>query len=106
MAVAQALLNGLGYTGTHFRLVQAGTAEALDAALQSLAIDTRQQLPAAAARYAVTPEKRSTLDLAIDHLVAARAAETRRGGAARRCAGRRFTRWGPSRSTRTVARFA
>lgn len=69
MAVAQALLNGLGYTGTHFKLVQAGTAEALDAALQSLA-GTRQQLPAAAARYAVTPEKRSTLDLAIDHLVA------------------------------------
>ncbi len=69
MAVAQALLNGLGYTGTHFKLVQAGSAETLDAALQSLA-DTRQQVPAAAARYAVTPEKRSTLDLAIDHLVA------------------------------------
>lgn len=68
MAVAQALLNGLGYTGSHFKLLQASTPEALDAALQSLD-HTRQLVPATTARYAITPEKRSTLDLAIDHLV-------------------------------------
>ena len=68
MAVAQALLNGLGYIGSHFKLLEAGTPEALDAGLQSLG-QTRQKVPASTARYAVTPEKRSTLDLAIDHLV-------------------------------------
>ena len=68
MAVAQALLSGLGYSGSHFKLLQAGTAEALNSALQSLN-HTRQQVPATTARYAITPEKRSTLDLAIDHLV-------------------------------------
>lgn len=68
MAVGQALLSGLGYTGMHFKLLQASTPEVLDAALQNLA-STRQQVPSAVARYAVTAEKRSTLDLALDHLV-------------------------------------
>ncbi len=68
MGVAQAILNGLGYAGTHFRLLQAGTADGLDAALQSLR-QTRQQGPKVAARFALAGEKRSTLDLALDHLV-------------------------------------
>lgn len=67
MAVAQALLNGLGYSGTHFHLLRAPTLPQLDAALQALAT-ARPQVPAVA-RFAVTAEKRSTLDLVIDHLV-------------------------------------
>jgi len=68
MTIAQALLLGLGYTGTHFRLIEAGAPAALDAALVSLR-DTRQQRPATAARFAVGAEKRSTLELALDHLI-------------------------------------
>ncbi|HZY17552.1 MAG TPA: 4Fe-4S binding protein [Ramlibacter sp.] len=69
MAVAQAILRGLGYTGTHFELVRAASAPALDAALQSLG-QTRQQGPKEVARFAVAAEKRTTLELALDHLVA------------------------------------
>jgi ferredoxin len=68
MEVAQAILNGLGYTGVHFRLLRADSARELDSGLQALA-QTRQQSPAAAARFAVATEKRSTLELALDHLV-------------------------------------
>jgi ferredoxin len=68
MAVAQSILNGLGYTGTHLHLLWATTAAELDVSLQALAI-TRQLLPAATARFAVAQEKRSTLEMALDHLV-------------------------------------
>ncbi|KCV44641.1 4Fe-4S binding protein [Bordetella bronchiseptica] len=66
-AQAQAILNGLGYAGIHLSLVPADTPQALDAALRQLA---PAQGPAVAARHAVVQEKRSTLDLALDHLVA------------------------------------
>lgn len=69
MQVAQSLLRGLGYTGTHFALLRASDAAGLDTHLQALA-QTRQIVPAQSARFAVTQEKRSTLDLAIDHLIA------------------------------------
>ncbi|MGZ5847121.1 MAG: 4Fe-4S binding protein [Ramlibacter sp.] len=69
MAVAQAILHGLGYTGTHFELLQADTPAALDAGLQSLA-GTRQAVPREPARFAVAAEKRATLELALDHLAA------------------------------------
>ena len=69
-AIAQSLLNGLGYTGTHFRVIEAASAAALDGALAAL-IDTRQQIPAKAARFAVGSEKRSTLEVALDHLMEA-----------------------------------
>ena len=36
MAVAQSLLHGLGYQGTHFHLIQAATAMDLEASLQAL----------------------------------------------------------------------
>ena len=67
MAVAQAILNGLGYTGTHLQLLWANAPGELDAALQALD-RTRQKLPAVPARFAVAQEKRSTLELALDHL--------------------------------------
>jgi ferredoxin len=68
MAVAQAILKGLGYSGVHFQLLWADSAQQLDLGLQSLA-QTRQQTPQAVARFAVAAEKRSTLELALDHLI-------------------------------------
>ncbi|MBI2772018.1 MAG: 4Fe-4S binding protein [Burkholderiales bacterium] len=68
MAVAQAILNGLGYSGTHLQLLWADSPGELDAALGALG-RTRQKAPAVAARFAVAQEKRSTLELALDHLV-------------------------------------
>ena len=73
MRVAQALLNGLGYAGVHCHLLPAGAGDgadriaALDAALQGMA-RARPMLPASPARFAVVQEKRSTLDMALDHL--------------------------------------
>jgi len=67
-AIAQAILHGLGYTGTHFRLIEAASPSALDAALAGLR-ETRQRVPPKAARFAVGAEKRSTLELALDHLL-------------------------------------
>ena len=68
MEVAQSILRGLGYTGTHLQLLRATTPTDLDAGLQALA-GTRQKIPATPARFAVAPEKRGTLDLALDHLI-------------------------------------
>ena len=68
MELAQSLLSGLGYTGTHLRLLAAHDAASLDAQLQSLS-STRQKTPSAPARFAIALEKRSTLDLALDHLI-------------------------------------
>jgi ferredoxin len=66
MAVAQAILGGLGYEGSHLRIVSAVDARALDAALQAPPARTVAQ-PAA---FGVVADKRATLDLAIDHLSA------------------------------------
>jgi len=72
MAVAQGLLNGLGYEGVHFELLQASSAASLDADLQRLSGRAVKAPagPAAAARHAVQAEKRSNLELALDHLMA------------------------------------
>jgi ferredoxin len=75
MQVAQAILNGLGYAGTHFHLVRGRQSQApdaladLDASLQMLG-RARNAVPSMAARFAVAQEKRSTLDMALDHLMA------------------------------------
>ncbi|MEJ8848670.1 4Fe-4S dicluster domain-containing protein [Variovorax rhizosphaerae] len=68
MDIAQALMNGLGYQGKHFTLVEASTSASLDAALGGLR-DTRRTLPAQVARFAVAAEKRTTLELVLDHLM-------------------------------------
>lgn len=67
MEVAQRILNGLGYTGTHLRILQAKHPTDLDAALQTLG-QTRQVIPAVPARFAVAKEKRATLEMALGHL--------------------------------------
>jgi len=70
MRVAQAIMNGLGYAGVHFHLLRTQTADiaGLDGSLQALARN-RPNVPAVAARFAVAQEKRSTLDMALDHLM-------------------------------------
>ena len=68
MAVAQAIVNGLGFTGKHFRLLRAKTPSELDASLQAVA-QSRPLSPLLAARFAVAQEKRSTLEMALDHLL-------------------------------------
>lgn len=68
MGMAQTLLRGLGYTGTHFQLIEARSATTLDTALAGLA-STRQRVPAQVARFAVAAEKRNTLELVLDHLM-------------------------------------
>lgn len=69
MDVAQAILSGLGYQGEHFRLLYAKDARdlaELDAQLQA----APAQGVAQAAGYAVQADKRATLELALDHLMA------------------------------------
>lgn len=68
MEVAQAILNGLGYAGQHFSLLQSNHPNDLDQELQLLA-QRKGAVPAQRGRFAVAAEKRTTLDLALDHLV-------------------------------------
>ncbi|MBH2009535.1 MAG: 4Fe-4S binding protein, partial [Xanthomonadaceae bacterium] len=69
MDVAQAILAGLGYQGEHFRILDAKDARDL------AGLDAQLQAPAAqgvaqAAGFAVQADKRATLELALDHLMA------------------------------------
>jgi ferredoxin len=69
MAQAQAVMDGLGYAGEHFRLLQARDARdlaALDAALRA----APAQGVARAATFSAQADKRATLELALDHLLA------------------------------------
>ncbi len=66
MRVAQAVLSGLGYAGEHFRLIDAEDAAALDKALQA----APAQSVKTPATFNVQADKRGTLDLALDHLLA------------------------------------
>ena len=69
MAVAQAIVSGLGFRGEHFRLIEARDARdlpALDAALRA----APAQGPAQAAGFGVQAAKRDTLELALAHLLA------------------------------------
>jgi ferredoxin len=69
MAVAQAILSGLGYQGTHFALIEARDARdlaALDGALRA----APAQGVARPASLSPQADKRATLELALDHLIA------------------------------------
>ncbi len=69
MAVAQAILTGLGYAGEHFKLLQVRDARdlaTLDISLRAAPAQT----PARHASFAVQADKRATLELALDHLIA------------------------------------
>ena len=72
MDVAQAILTGLGYSGSHFAIIQAKGGA--DRPVDLVALDAALQMPAAqsvgkAAGFAVQADKRATLELALDHLV-------------------------------------
>jgi MinD superfamily P-loop ATPase len=64
--VAQTILNGLGYVGTHFSVISASDAATLDALLPAVPTG---HTPAKAATYNLATEKRQTLDFALDHLL-------------------------------------
>ena len=68
MDVAQSILNGLGFRGIHFKIIEASGGDGLPA------LDLELQAPAAqgvarAASFAVQADKRATLELALDHLL-------------------------------------
>ena len=69
MDVAQAILAGLGFQGEHFRILEASDARDL------AGLDAQLRAPPAqgvvrAAGFAVQADKRATLELALDHLMA------------------------------------
>jgi len=69
MAVAEAVLQGLGYTGEHFRLLEVRDARdltALDRAVRCAPART----VATPATFAMQADKRATLELALEHLIA------------------------------------
>jgi ferredoxin len=66
MAVAQALLAGMGYAGTHLRLIDARDPAVLDAALRAPPAQTTLR-PATLSPQA---DKRATLEMALEHLLA------------------------------------
>jgi ferredoxin len=66
MAIAQALMSGLGYAGPHFNLLRAGCPDELALALQHA---PRGETPAQRAAFKLAADKRNSLDYALDHLV-------------------------------------
>lgn len=66
MQVVQDILTGLGFAGEHLRIVDAREARTLDAALRA----APAQGVAEPASFGVQADKRATLDLALDHLLA------------------------------------
>ncbi len=71
MDVAQAIVNGLGYRGRHFRLIEARDVKSLDAALGEAPAQTVKRR----ATFAIQAEKRATVELALDHLMQDSAAQ-------------------------------
>ncbi len=68
-ALGNAILNGLGYGGEHLRVLHARDARDLGALDATLRVPAATAL-ATVAGFAVQAEKRATLELALDHLVA------------------------------------
>ncbi len=79
MAVAQAIVSGLGYAGRHFELIEARDARDLQALDTALAAAPAQGVKRRAS-FAVQAEKRATLELALDHLLQDSASPTRSAG--------------------------
>jgi ferredoxin len=65
MAVAQTVLDGLGYAGPHFQLLRGGTPAELGVGLLHA---PRGAVPEQAAGFNLAADKRNTLDYALDHL--------------------------------------
>jgi ferredoxin len=65
MAIAQAILSGLGYAGPHLQLLRANTPPVLAHALEHAPAG---QVPRQAATFKLAASKRNTLDYALAHL--------------------------------------
>ncbi|MGH8665775.1 MAG: 4Fe-4S binding protein [Burkholderiales bacterium] len=65
MQIAEAIVQGMGYDGPHFRVFEADDAAALDGALWDWPTGRGVQTPAS---FAAGTDKRTTLFMAIDHL--------------------------------------
>ena len=65
MGFAQAIASGLGYAGTHFRLIAAAERVALEGELWALSPAASVSKPAS---FILSLEKRATLEFAIEHL--------------------------------------
>jgi ferredoxin len=65
MAIAQAVMSGLGYAGPHFQLLRVSRPNELALALRHA---PRGHAPARRALFNVASDKRNTLDYALDHL--------------------------------------
>lgn len=79
MAVAESIVQALGYSGRHFKLIEVRDARDLPLLDTELGEAPAQGVTKAAS-FAVQPEKRATLDLALDHLLqdsAGRASRTK-----------------------------
>jgi len=63
--LASEILHGLGYEGEHFAVIEAREPASLEAALWDLSAATAAAKPAS---FNFSPDKRTTLDFAIDHL--------------------------------------
>lgn len=79
MAMAESIVQALGYSGCHFKLIEVRDARDLPLLDTELGEAPAQGVTKAAS-FAVQPEKRVTLDLALDHLLqdsASRATRTK-----------------------------
>jgi ferredoxin len=66
-ATAQTLVTALGYTGVHFHVIEAGDAGALETVLRR--IEPAQTI-SRAATFALSEDKRRSVEFAVDHLAA------------------------------------
>jgi len=66
MEIGEEILAGLGYTGTHFAVLEASSAESLATAFSRLA---PASAPAEAATFAPTSDKRTGIEFAVEHLL-------------------------------------
>jgi len=66
MAIAQAIMTGLGYAGPHVQLLRVADADELALALRHA---PRGDVPARRAGFNAAADKRNTLDYALDHLL-------------------------------------
>ncbi|MEJ6005417.1 4Fe-4S dicluster domain-containing protein [Paucibacter sp. AS339] len=70
MAVAKSILHGLGFKGQHLTLIEAQTAQQLDAALQAKPAQAVARSADQVASYRVLADKRATLELCLEYLMA------------------------------------